>query len=105
MQWDATDQFGNLFVAVSDADSLESLEPHVASLMEELRERWGEGFRVTIDCAFAAMSGPDPDQVSHSLRVPWLEAQDETTVVPKLEAMISSICARQGWPEPEVVRQ
>ncbi|MCW5937631.1 MAG: hypothetical protein KIT11_10040 [Fimbriimonadaceae bacterium] len=81
MEWQATDQFGNLYVAESDAQSLEELRPHIASLVNEVRERAGDSFRITLDMGYQELNGPDPDNVSHVLRVPWFAGQpkDETT--------------------------
>lgn len=75
MQWTPTDQFGNLNVGVSTAQSLEQLRPDLESLILELRDRWGDEFRVTVDLDYAEICGPDPDRVSHILQVAWLQGQ------------------------------
>ncbi len=75
MQWTPTDQFGNLNVGVSTAQSLEQLRPDLESLILELRDRWGDEFKVTVDLDYAQIAGPDPDRVSHILQVAWLEGQ------------------------------
>jgi hypothetical protein len=77
MQWQATDQFGNLFVAQSEATDFEALKPELASLVEELASRNGEGFRVTFDFEYGEINGPHPEQVSHVIRSEWLPSMAE----------------------------
>lgn len=74
MQWEATDQFGNLWVGVSDAACIEDLRPHLASLVDQLVLRTeGKPFKVTIDREYGEINGPDPDGVSHVIRCGWVE--------------------------------
>ena len=73
MQWEATDQFGNLFVAMSEATSLDELKPQLTSLVEELQSRNPSGFQVTFDFGYGEINGPDPDQVSHVIQIPWIQ--------------------------------
>lgn len=79
MEWQATDQFGNLYVGESDAQSLEELRPHLASLLEELRLRAPGPIQITVDLSYAEINGPDPEQVAYVLQVPWLSALDAAT--------------------------
>ena len=73
VNWEATDQFGNLYVGQSDASSIAELQPHVESLFEKLRERCDGPIQVTIDLEYGQINGPHPEQVSHVLNVPMLE--------------------------------
>ena len=72
MRWEATDQFGNLYVALCDATSLDELKPHLASMVAELIARSARPIRITIDTEFGEINGPDPEQVSHVLQIPWI---------------------------------
>lgn len=96
MEWQATDQFGNLFVGESDAQSWEELRPHVRMLVEELRARAGEGFAVTVDFSYGEVNGPSPDQVSHIVQAPWLAGVDPATGLAELEALVAEACAEVG---------
>lgn len=86
MQWTLTDQFGNLNVGVSTAQSLDELRTDLESLIVELRDRAGEEFKVTVDLEYAEINGPDPDRVSHILQVAWLEGQ-----APEVASQIDSL--------------
>lgn len=90
MQWTPTDQFGNLNVGVSTAQSLEQLRPDLESLVLELRDRWGDDFKVTVDLGYAEICGPDPDRVSHILQVAWLEGQS-SELCAEIETMAREI--------------
>lgn len=96
MEWSATDQFGNLYEGISDAQSLDELRPHVLSLIEQLHERVGEAFSVTVDIGYCEIVGPDPENVSHIMRVAWLEGQDKDEVRAGVSAMVEEICAEKG---------
>ncbi len=98
MDWQATDQFGNLFVAESGAQSLDELRPHLASLLSEARERAGDEFQVTVDLAYQEVNAPDPESVSHVLRVPWLAGQPRETLGPALADALSELCAAHSLP-------
>lgn len=80
MQWEATDQFGNLYVGASQSASAEELTNELRSMLTELRDRGAESVILTCDFDYAEISGPDPDQVSHILQVSWFSdcAHDET---------------------------
>lgn len=88
MQWTPTDQFGNLNIGVSNAQSLDELRPDLESLIVELKDRAGDDFRVTVDLEYAEINGPDPDRVSHILQVAWLEGQ-----APEVASQIESLVA------------
>jgi hypothetical protein len=80
MQWQATDQFGNLYVGESAAQTLEELRPHLLSLIRVLHERNPRPFSITIDPSYGEINGPDPDQVSHVLQVAWLTSCNAQTI-------------------------
>lgn len=83
MLWESTDQFGNMFIGVSSAQSVEKLGEDFASLVEELKQRGDEG-QVTVDFGFGEINGPNPDAVSHVLQVAWLEECDADMVFGEL---------------------
>ncbi len=91
MNWEATDQFGNLYVGVSEAESTDDLRPHLASLIEELCQRTPGPIQVTIDMSYAEINGPDPEQVAYVLQVPWLSGQGPD-VVEQIKAALAEIC-------------
>ena len=96
MQWEATDQYGNLWVANSDAVCIEELRPHLASLIEQLVQRTeGKPFRVTIDREYGEINGPDPDGVSHVIRCPWVEGLPAELAQDICDAL-EEICAEKG---------
>lgn len=80
MEWQATDQFGNLYVGESDAESVDELRPHLASLIEELRLRASGPIQITIDLAYSEINGPDPEQVAYVMQVPWLSSQSRDSL-------------------------
>ena len=96
MEWQATDQFGNLNIGESDAQSLEMLADHVRMLVNEVRERVGDSFKVTVDMDYREISGPDPEQVSHILRVPWLAGQSVDDIVSHVNAVVIDYCVANG---------
>lgn len=73
--WEATDNFGNLMVARSEAESLADLKPDLASLVEEALHRTPLGARFAVDAAFGEISAPSGNAVSHVLQVSWLTAR------------------------------
>lgn len=73
MTWEATDQFGNLFVATTDAQSPDGLAPDLDSLIDELTRRTPGPITLTINPAYQEITGPDPEAVSHILQIPWLD--------------------------------
>lgn len=98
MEWQATDQFGNLYVGESSATSFGELQQDLASLVEEVLARGGENCRLTVDMAYQEVSGPAPEAVSHVLRVPWFAAGDAETVLAGVREAVAAACARGGWP-------
>lgn len=91
MQWEATDQFGNLYVGVSTATSFGELTPHLQSLAEKLRERFpDEPITVTLDLEYAEINGPNPESVSHVIQCAWLSEQTELSAE-ELRAAIGQV--------------
>lgn len=86
MKWEATDQFGNLYVGVSASSDAETLEPEIDDLLAKLRERCGEQFTVTVDGDYGEINGPDPDSVAYVLQVPWLSTESSASVAELTEA-------------------
>lgn len=72
MNWEATDQFGNLYVGTSEADSLESLRADIESMVEEVYQRCETVPTFSVDVSYNEISAPDGNQVSHVLTVPLL---------------------------------
>lgn len=73
MEWEATDNFGNLLVATSNATDDDSLQEHLASLVAESINRTPQNAIFTIDLAYAEVNAPHPGQVTHILTIPWLK--------------------------------
>jgi hypothetical protein len=75
MQWESTDQFGNLFVGASDATSSEALALDLAMLVQAIFDRHEGEVAFSIDVDYAEVSAPRGDQVSHIVNIPWLSAR------------------------------
>jgi len=99
IEWEATDNFGNLMVARSEAESLAELKEDLLSLIEEALHRTPAGARFAVDSAYGEISAPSGSSVSHVLQVPWLasriqkgekreEVQDE--IIRELNALLKS---------------
>ena len=96
MQWEGTDQFGNLYVGVSEATSLEEIRPHLASLVEQLKLRAAGGpIRITVDTEYGEINGPDPNGVSHVIRCGWVEGLGAEVAQDILDALHEE-CKAQG---------
>lgn len=104
MDWQATDQFGNLFIGESSSTDVESLRPELASLIEQLAERAGDSFRVVVDFSYNEICGPDPEHVSHLLRVPWLSGSDRDATFDAVRAAVDSACGTLGSMDVRVDR-
>lgn len=95
VQWEATDQFGNLYVGMSSATSFAQLSGHVQDLAEKLKERFPDGpIVITIDFEYGEINGPDPEGVSHVLQTPWIT--DQTEIGP--EEMAARLAEATGLP-------
>lgn len=96
MQWEGTDQFGNLFIGVSDATSIDELRPHLASLVEQLKIRTeGRPMTITVDTEYGEINGPDPNGVSHVIRCGWVEGLPAEYVQDILDTLQAE-CDAQG---------
>lgn len=96
MEWEATDQFGNLWVANSQAASIEDLRPQLDSLVDHLIQRTeGKPIRITIDREYGEINGPDPDGVSHVIRCPWVENLPAELAQDICDAL-EEICSAKG---------
>lgn len=96
MQWEATDQFGNLYVMTSTAVGIDELRPQLESLIEQLRVRTGGApFTVTVDTEYGEINGPDPNGVSHVIRCGWVEGLPAEQAQDVLDAL-QEACAAQG---------
>jgi hypothetical protein len=88
--WESTDQFGNMFIGMSSAQSIAELGEDFASLVEELKQRGNEG-QVTVDFGFGEINGPNPDAVSHVLQVAWLEECEADVVFGELKEIFGEM--------------
>jgi hypothetical protein len=88
--WESTDQFGNMFIGVSSAVSVDELSGDLRSLVDELIQRGSEG-KVTVDFDFGEINGPDPEAVSHVLQCPWLGECDGDTVFGEIERVFGEM--------------
>jgi hypothetical protein len=102
MQWSATDQFGNLYIGESDATTPDQLRPHLASLLEELRERASGPVVVSIDMDYTEISGPTPDHVSHILRAPNLSCFHSGQSPEEIRSEVEGIVKEIGGGDVEV---
>ena len=96
MEWQATDQFGNLYVGDSEAHCLEELRTDLAMLVNEVRVRAGDSFQITIDFDYKEISGPEPERVTHILRVPWIATQLPDEILAGVTTIVTEICAING---------
>jgi hypothetical protein len=79
VDWEATDQFGNLYVGHSYAQVLSDLGPELEDMIDKLRDRSNGPIVLTIDMDYGQINGPLPDQVSHVLNVPLLATLADST--------------------------
>ena len=93
MQWQATDQFGNLYIGVSDSMTVDDLSTELASMIDELASRNPGPITLTVDQEYGEINGPDPNQVSHVLRAEWLTKGDYFEAI---SVIVIRICAEKG---------
>mgnify|MGYP001202624036 CR=1 FL=1 len=91
MHWQATDQFGNLYRGESESSDVETLRDEIADMLQQLRGRTDGAITITVDTEYGELNGPDPNQVSHILGVPWLEGADPAEVVSCVEEVVSEL--------------
>ena len=72
LQWENTDQFGNLKVAISSATSLDNVEDDLRELVKAVFDQHGDGVKFSVDVAYNEISAPRGDQVSHVLNLPFV---------------------------------
>ncbi|MEI7984896.1 MAG: hypothetical protein WCI55_04645 [Armatimonadota bacterium] len=72
LQWENTDQFGNLKVATSSATGLEDVESDLRDMARAVFEDHGEEVMFSIDVNYAEISAPRGDQVSYVLNIPFV---------------------------------
>lgn len=97
MQWEATDQFGNLYIGISDSTGLDDLQPEINSLVEELARRAPTNRSVSVDFSYGEIKGPNPDEVSHIIQVPWLtEIPDRFDCMRRIQSMVDEASASLG---------
>lgn len=94
MRWDPTDQFGNLFIGESAATTLDELAPEIMSMISELRSRTDGPITVSVDVEYGDINGPDPDQVSHVLKAPFLctLGLPDADVLAKVQSLADAAC-------------
>ena len=102
MEWEATDNFGNLNVGVSEASSLEELRGDLENLVEELHHRHPDGGQITVDFEYGEVNGPNPDEVSHVMQVAWLAGRGEDFEA--ICGVVGEICSARGVTGFEVCR-
>ncbi|MCW5938164.1 MAG: hypothetical protein KF884_08585 [Fimbriimonadaceae bacterium] len=98
--WEATDQFGNLFVGKSDARDVEALRSDLTDLCQAVFERADEVI-FAIDVPYAEVSGPKGDQVTHVLQVPWFAERRQageasSQIQDEVAACLSDVAAPFG---------
>ncbi len=72
LQWENTDQFGNLKVATSEATTLDNVKPDLEELVRAVFEQHGREVTFSIDVPYSEISAPRGDQVSHVLNLPFV---------------------------------
>ncbi len=100
IEWEATDNFGNLMVAKSDADSVGELRADLQSLVEEALHRTPVNAVFAVDAAYAEIAAPDGSAVTHILQVPLLtqlsakgqsKAEIEQAIISELTLIIAAL--------------
>ncbi len=69
MVWESTDNFGNLLVATSSANTVPELAAELESMCQEVFHRHPGTVVFSIDLEFDQVSAPDGNQVSHVLSI------------------------------------
>lgn len=96
--WESTDQFGNMFIGVSDSTGPDGLYDELLSLATEVGVRRREGVVLTVDFGYGEINGPDPEEVTHVLQVPWLAGfEDRAVVTDMVETASTQACSANGW--------
>lgn len=93
IHWEATDQFGNLYIGTSSALHADELEVELAEMLERLGETTNETIVLTVDAEYGQITGPRPEHARYVLNVPllteWLSAgQSAEHVVAAVAEMV-----------------
>ncbi len=72
LQWENTDQFGNLKVAESSATNLDDVADDLRDLARTVLDEHSDCPTFSVDVAYAEISAPRGDQVSHILNLPFI---------------------------------
>lgn len=96
LQWQNTDQFGNLKVAVATGTSLEDIFEDLDGLAEAVFTQHSENVQFSIDVPYGEIAAPSGDQVSHILQIPFLAdlvagGASESSVYASIHADLSRI--------------
>ncbi|HRJ27596.1 MAG TPA: hypothetical protein PLO61_08830 [Fimbriimonadaceae bacterium] len=78
MQWNGTDNFGNLVMAESEARSKEPLEVDLVDMVGVVFHRHPDNVTFSIDVDFAQISAPSGLNVTHILNLPWIAERLES---------------------------
>jgi hypothetical protein len=65
MQWESTDNFGNLMVATSEATTPDGLAHDLQLLIDALLDRHEGEVAISVDVPYGEVAGPSGNQVSH----------------------------------------
>jgi hypothetical protein len=72
VHWEATDQFGNMFIGATEATSSEALVEDLVDMIQEVKARHSGPCTFSIDVSYGEISAPKADPVSHVLNVSWI---------------------------------
>lgn len=105
MNWEATDQFGNMYIGASAATSRESLLPDVVALLGEMRSRIGIAFQVTFDYSYQEINAPDPENVVFVVQVPWLASLSREVAIELVGSLVEEAKETSGLDDVQFVAQ
>lgn len=91
MNWESTDNFGNLSVATSAATSLEELKVELESMIDVVFTRTTDGVRFSVDKSYQEIAAPSDQQVTHVLTVPLLATVSEEAVQSTLREVLAQL--------------
>lgn len=101
LNWENTDQFGNLKVAESAATSLDNVESDLRDMVRAVFDEHDHNVTFAVDAGYAEISAPRGDQVSHILNLPFVNsAADKHAVqhalIEKLREIVGEDAKVQG---------
>lgn len=91
MNWESTDNFGNLSVATSAATSLEELKAELESMIDVVFARTPEGVAFSVDKGYQEIAAPSDQQVTHVLTVPLLASVSAEEVQATLREVLAQL--------------